>query len=132
MIVAAAGSRKYMKGRTLFKTMDRMRAELNFDGVIHGACSGVDSLVDQWCEQNGVQPIACRALWNYWRAAGRVRIAGPRRNLIIARLKPRYLFAFPGGAGTWDCVKQCHLAFVQILDCDGAEWNERLRAEDMK
>lgn len=129
MIVAVTGSRKYRNKIVLYRTLDKAHIQHGFDGVIHGDAWGADDLADQWCRERGVQPIALDALWDYWRSLGKLRIAGPVRNRVISLLKPRYLFAFPGGIGTWNCVQQCALNFIEIVDCDGARWNDKLRAE---
>jgi hypothetical protein len=123
MIVAAVtGSRGYKSSETVFEELDLKHAEFEIGILVHGGAAGVDLLADAWCRARGVQPAQCDALWDYWRKQGRMRVAGIRRNWAMTLLKPRVLFAFPGGNGTANMVKQCRAIGIEIVPCGGALW----------
>jgi hypothetical protein len=123
MIVAAVtGSRNWPDGSVVFEELDLKHAQFEIGILIHGGANGVDYYADQWCRERGVQPAQCDALWNYWRAQGKMRVAGIRRNWAMTLLRPQVLFAFPGGTGTANMVNQCRAIGVEIVPCAGALW----------
>lgn len=80
--------------------------------VIHGACSGADTLAGLWAESHEVPVIAVPADWTRFGHA-----AGPIRNRHMLREhKPTLCVAFGGGRGTHDMVTRCREAGLRIID----------------
>lgn len=86
--------------------------------VFHGGATGADRLAGDWCDERGVPCITMRAPWRRLRNA-----AGPTRNrwlveiaktLATARGARLEGLAFPGGAGTADCVARLEAAGVPV------------------
>lgn len=69
--------------------------------VAHGNYAGVDLMADAWAKSRGIPRTPYPADWT---AQGRA--AGPIRNRRMLKAEsPDLVVAFPGGAGTADCVK---------------------------
>lgn len=69
--------------------------------VAHGGAKGADMLADDWCDRVGVEKRVYPANW-----AAHGRAAGPIRNRkMLEEFRPAIVLAFPGGAGTANCVK---------------------------
>jgi len=67
-----------------------------------GDATGVDSVVRDWCIENGVR---CKRFKANWKKFG--KSAGPRRNRrMLDKFKPTMLLEFPGGSGTANCVAE--------------------------
>jgi hypothetical protein len=91
--------------------MDALHARFSFTHVIHGACNlkkmtGADWMADEWAKANGVQPVACEALWEFHRRRGNFRSAGPIRNDAMLGLLPEFALKCPGGTGTDDMLRR--------------------------
>ena len=106
MKVLVTGGRDFTDRALVIQVLDQLHAEHVFTHLIHGDASGADRLCDDWCATSGVQPVACRALWDYYRSVGKHKMAGPMRNLAMAALAPDLVVVFPGGIGT------AHMAMV--------------------
>ena len=92
-----------------------------FTRLYHGGAQGADTVAARWADANGV-PVK-RVLPN-WRAYG--FRAGPIRNgMMLEAAKaeaeslgvPVKLFAFDGGKGTADCMRQAKAMGIAIVDC---------------
>lgn len=83
--------------------------------VRHGDATGADRLAKEWCEANGVPDDPFPVVMSEWRMYG--KSAGPIRNarMIAEPPKPDLVVAFPGGAGTADCVRQAREAGIPVL-----------------
>lgn len=97
--IAVTGGRGFWDQEVIGAVLDRLRPT----EVCHGAAKGCDTEVGIWA--NGrrvpVQPFPVTSV--EWKRSGRG--AGPRRNRrMLDAFKPDLLLAFPGGAGTRDCV----------------------------
>ena len=109
MKVLVCGGRDYRDRDTIRRVLSEQHAVIAFTHLIHGACEGTDLIAAKWAEDNGVQPVACKALW--WKQN---KAAGPIRNRRMLDLEPHLLIAFPGGKGTANMVKQAKEANVQV------------------
>lgn len=79
-----------------------------------GDATGLDELVRDWCPRLHVPLHIYRADWN---RLGRA--AGPERNgRMLREFAPEKLLAFPGGAGTADCVSQAEALGIEVLRID--------------
>jgi hypothetical protein len=100
------GGRFYDDTRTLFRELDRLRAERGITQIVCGAQRhwveskqdfvGADWLAIEWALSRQVPFIGHPAEWK-----ARGRAAGPIRNAAMdAKWKPDLGIAFPGGDGT--------------------------------
>jgi hypothetical protein len=70
--------------------------------IIQGGASGADRLAKKFAEEYLINNVTVEADWNK-----HGRAAGPRRNWEMLMEYPKAIVvAFPGGAGTANCVKQ--------------------------
>jgi hypothetical protein len=68
--------------------------------IINGGATGYDTLVESYCEANGVPYCVYPALWTVFGKS-----AGPKRNrYMLDFAQPDLVIAFPGGKGTTDTV----------------------------
>lgn len=63
--------------------------------IVHGDATGADRLAQRWAIERGIHSAAVPALW---KVLG--KRAGSERNKTMLLLQPKYVVAFPGGAGT--------------------------------
>lgn len=86
-----------------------------FPGVIiHGACTGADTLAGEWAKANKVEvetyPVE-HELDGPWPGAG------PRRNLrMLTQSNPELVIAFPGGKGTRNMRALARVQGVEVVD----------------
>lgn len=91
------GGRNYKNRARLFSILNFLRP----DCVLQGGAPGADTLAREWC---AIEKVPCVTMEAAWDKHG--KRAGPIRNREMLKLKPNALVvAFPGGAGTADCVK---------------------------
>lgn len=115
--VLVCGGRDYNNARFIHEQLSRIHAERPFSLIIHGAARGADEWAEHWAEMNGVQPVACKALWDKFG-----RRAGPMRNRAMLLLKPHLVVAFHGGAGTEGMVALARQAGISVIElADHAE-----------
>lgn len=110
-IVLVTGGRKYWDKWCVWTTLDCLHAQRPITHLVHGGAAGTDTLADAWAEARGVQPVACRALWE---TLGRG--AGPRRNFRMSQLKPDCVVAFPGGTGTASMLEIAESAGIEVRE----------------
>jgi hypothetical protein len=67
--------------------------------IISGGARGADALAEQYGYVKGIHVAVVRANWEYYG-----RSAGPIRNVMMLKLKPDLVIAFPGGSGTANMV----------------------------
>lgn len=117
-VILVTGSRKTTaKGEGIvWQFLNGMHRDHPLTHLMHGDClTGVDRAADNWALANGVQPVRCPALWDYYRDAK----AGPIRNRAMAALRPHAVVAFPGGTGTASMVSEAKLLGLFIIQVDG-------------
>lgn len=109
MRVAVTGGRHFEDRDQVFDTLDLLAKTLGpIDLLIHGACTdpwtgelmGADRWADEWAWKRGVPVARCYANWSLGKKAGPIR-----NRKMLRDSRPMYLVAFPGGAGTKDCIK---------------------------
>jgi hypothetical protein len=114
MIVVVTGGRDYADAETVNRVLSEVHAEYEIDLLVHGAASGADSLADGWAKANNVRSCPCPADWS---RLG--RRAGPVRNrYMLDAFKPDLVVAFPGGAGTADCVRAAEERGIRVLKAE--------------
>lgn len=113
-IVLVTGGRRYFDKWTVWTTLDLLHAQRPITHLIHGGASGADTLADAWAEHRGVQPVACRALWD---TLGKG--AGHRRNFAMSQLRPDCVVAFPGGTGTASMLEVARAAGIDVREVAG-------------
>lgn len=78
--------------------------------VIEGGARGADAIGGEWADKEGIKRTTVEAEWEkHGKAAGYIR------NKAMLDMRPDVCFAFPGGAGTADMVRQCRKAGVIVV-----------------
>jgi predicted polyphosphate/ATP-dependent NAD kinase len=77
--------------------------------LVHGACSGADTLADRWAKRNEVTVVQYAADW-----AVHGRAAGPIRNRDMARCGADLCIAFAGGKGTANMIAEATAAGIPV------------------
>jgi hypothetical protein len=115
MRLLVTGGREYRDRAKVFATLDHVHKAKGIDVLIHGGCSGADSLADEWAERHHVLREPYPVPDWVWVVLGNA--AGPKRNQCMVSMgKPDGAVAFPGGAGTASCVECCKAAGVKVLE----------------
>ena len=104
--VCVCGGRDYNDYDALSQRLD----SLKITEIIHGACSGADSLAQRYGEERGIPTHSIPANWS---KLGRA--AGPIRNANLLNLNPDVVVAFPGGKGTNNMIKQAEAKQIKVL-----------------
>lgn len=103
------------------------------DIVIHGGAKGADLLADSFARASGIHTARVDALWGIHGPG-----AGPIRNgIMLTRLNPDVVIAFPGGRGTKDCIKQAEKLAIAVVMADdeahkGFPTIQRIRSQRTK
>ena len=99
--IAVTGGRNYKNENRVYTVLsnafsvygDRMY-------LIIGDCrTGLDAIAKEWAQNLGVEHKIYVAEWSKYG-----NIAGPIRNEEMIKAGPKFLIAFPGGAGTYNCI----------------------------
>lgn len=109
--VLVTGGRGYADKEFLYDVLARYHQRNGISHVIYGAAPGADSLAGQWARENGVQPVACPANWDYYKRRG-----GMLRNEAMAQLGPDVVIAFPGNNGTANMIEIATKYEIEVLD----------------
>lgn len=112
--ILICGGRDYASKDAIDYYMRRLVAMFGNNLVIHhGACpTGADALVDEWCQNNGVQVVRYPADWT-----SHGRAAGPIRNSdMLKAARPMMCVAFKGGRGTADMISKCRSNGVYVVE----------------
>ena len=94
--------------------------------IIHGACTGADTLAGEWAKKRKVPaetyPVE-HELDGPWPGAG------PRRNLrMLVQSHPDLVIAFPGGKGTANMRALARTQGVEVVDVKVASIAKRTKA----
>lgn len=112
MKVLVTGGRNYTDEGTVFKALTRFHAIHGITHVIHGDCpTGTDRIAGLWARNNGVQPVECPALWDFYDKS-----AGPIRNQAMLDLGPDAVIWFPGGRGAGNMKLITQSAHIPLYD----------------
>lgn len=122
LAVVVTGGRDFSDGELVCAVLD----DLDVAVLIHGACTGADSMADRWAVISGIKPIPFPVTSDEWRRIG--RRAGPLRNgrmiaETVATIAPAYgatpvLVAFHGGRGTKNCIDTARAASVAVWEVE--------------
>lgn len=96
-VVVVTGGRSYVEQKVVYVALDQLLPQVAL--VISGDAHGADLWSQRWASDRYVHYARVAALWHVHGAA-----AGPIRNRAMLALRPDLVVAFPGGAGTADCV----------------------------
>lgn len=124
MRVLVTGGRDYTDADEFWAVMDfvlqssveaaaKLGSDEKWTHLVHGAANGADGYADAWARENGIQPVACSALWEI-----NGRSAGPIRNKAMADLLTPgddLVIAFPGGRGTASMVAIAEAAGIEVV-----------------
>jgi hypothetical protein len=116
MKVLVCGGRNYHNPKRIFDELNALHSHRPISLLIHGGAAGADHYADSWAQSRGVQPVRCDALWGYYRAQGKLRLAGPKRNAAMILLKPDLVIAFPGGTGTANMMELARQAHIPVRE----------------
>jgi len=113
--IVVTGGRTYADAAKVAEVLSTVLARAGSMVVRHGDATGADRLAKEWCEANGVPDDPFPVVMSEWRTYGKA--AGPIRNArMLAELPtPDMVVAFPGGAGTADCVRQAREAGIPVV-----------------
>jgi hypothetical protein len=116
MKILVCGGREFADKEFLYFFLDDLLAaeEKPVTHVIHGNARGADKLAHGWAVLNGIQPVACDAIWTvggiYNPQAGLVR------NQRMLDLNPDLVVAFPGERGTAHMVRIAKAKKVRVME----------------
>ena len=111
-VVLVCGSRHLVIESFVFRTLDEIHEEKPIDAVVHGGCSGADSLANKWAFDRGLPVIGVPANWSSYG-----KRAGPLRNgWMLKFVRVNLVVAFPGGSGTANMVSQARDAGVEVRE----------------
>lgn len=109
--IIVTGGRNYEDEAKVFAVL----SALNPSVVIHGDCTGADEFAHEWAYAVNCAVKTFPADW-----ANEGRSAGPKRNARMLDAHPNALvIAFPGGAGTANCVSQALARGMLVLEVKG-------------
>ncbi len=115
MKVLVTGGRDFRNRACVAREMDALFKEHGHSlMIIEGGARGLDSLVADWCDGNGLPHAQVKALWTVQQLR-----AGPIRNAAMLLLEPELVVAFPGGDGTANMVelaRQCGIRVQVVQD----------------
>lgn len=112
MKVLVCGGRNLNNRTGIWTTLDAQHAKSPITILIHGACSGVDTIAGIWAKSREVVCYAYPAKWTkYGRAAGPIR-----NQQMIDEAKPDLVIAFPGGDGTEDMKEKARSAAIEVME----------------
>lgn len=115
MIVLITGGRDYRNEREMFAVLDRLHSERKFTYLVHGDAIGADQMSHRWAKKNGVQPVACEAMWDFHPK----KTAGTIRNKAMYDFaKPDVVVAFSGGVGTANMMRVAGLGGTEVIDVE--------------
>ena len=113
MRILVCGGRDYKDKDKVFSTLQRVHEDRCIDSIVHGGCSGADSIADDWAKINGIHRIQCPANWEFYKG-----YAGPHRNKFMATLGIQGAIAFTGGNGTRGMVSILEGCEIKVMKVD--------------
>ncbi len=113
MRVLVCGGRNYGNRDLVYSILDDIfrtaRSGKREMVVIHGGSSGADKLAGCWARSRQVPVLHFPAKWREGRRAGPIR-----NGVMLAKGKPNFVIAFPGGLGTDDMCSKAHQAGLEV------------------
>lgn len=115
--VLVTGGRDFHDQGAVDRVLDHVFATCSGGMVLlHGAAKGADACANAWAMAKRVvgASVGIHRYHAEWRKHGKA--AGPMRNQrMIEDGRPDLVVAFPGGAGTADCVRRAKEAGIEVL-----------------
>ena len=117
MKILVCGGRDYKDKKKVFKILDYIVNGSQSNILINGGAFGADSFAWEWAMDNQAKTcvVTVKANWDKYG-----KMAGPIRNQqMIDNHHPDLVLAFPGGAGTRDCIDKalkCGIVVLQVAD----------------
>lgn len=108
------GGRDYKDGARVSRILEAAVERLGVDAIVQGGAAGADRLAKEWAIHRKIQCETFYADWDTHKKA-----AGPIRNSKMLTVGAEICFAFPGGAGTADMVRQATKAGLRVIIIDG-------------
>lgn len=106
--IVVTGGRDY----SAFVRVKEVLDLINPDVVVQGGVMGADKLAKEWADSNQKSCITVEADWTKYG-----RRAGPIRNRLRLIENPKAtVIAFPGGAGTANCVRTAIEQGMTVLE----------------
>ncbi len=133
--VAVTGTRDLAKHRLtrelVFAAMTGFHRDRKITTVVHGCARGLDTAVDEWCDEFNIDPLRYPVSDEEWKRVGKG--AGIRRNATMVREefvhapihdKIKACLSFPGDNGTADMTNRCIDAHIPTfkLDMERRRW----------
>lgn len=110
MRLIVCGGRDYQDILTAFRVLNHLHRLRNITCVISGCARGADSIGEHWADSLGIPVARFPARWEV-----HGKSAGPIRNgQMISEGRAEAVFAFPGGAGTANMVRQAKAADLKV------------------
>jgi hypothetical protein len=98
--------------RLIFAALDRAVSVFGIEYIVQGGARGADRFAREWAK---AREFPCGTFYAQWDVFGLA--AGPKRNAeMIARAEGAYVIAFPGNAGTADCVQKAKAAGKSVYE----------------
>ncbi len=121
MRIVVTGGRYFDEEYVVHAVLNQLRAHNNIKRVATGGCPiGVDKITRLWAKQNNLEYVEYKAEWKvYGRAAGPIR----NRAMLMSE-KPDLLVAFPGRAGTRNCISWAKKMDIQTMIVSLKGWRE--------
>jgi predicted dinucleotide-utilizing enzyme len=111
-VIVVTGGRDFADEAFVSRVLDNLHRRGGIRRLAHGGATGADALAAKWARANGVECVEYRADWKQ-----NGRAAGPIRNSeMISRESPEMVVAFPGGAGTKDCMMKARVCGILVVD----------------
>lgn len=110
VVVAVCGGRTYSDYLTMSTVLSRIHEVSGIHCLVQGGCrTGLDALARKWARDKGVLLATFEAPWKLGPSGGPIRNHG-----MLSITRPDWLIAFPGGAGTKDCVSKAEHAGIKV------------------
>lgn len=112
--VLVCGGRDYTDREKLYRILDVQRSRIGPDMlVINGGAPGADTLAREWAVDRKVDHLTLYAKWEVYG-----RSAGPIRNRLMAKKKPRLVLAFhtdiDKSKGTRDMIRVAEKLNIKV------------------
>lgn len=118
--VLVCGGRDFNHYETVRRILDALLTNNPIRLIVHGGCSGADTLASRWAQERGISQAVEKPDWK-----GNGRAAGPMRNqIMVEKYSPTLVVAFPGGRGTADMLKRARKANVVVVHVSGKVTDE--------
>ena len=116
MRIIVTGGRSYADRERVFAVLDEYAGEDTLT-IVHGGCpTGADHWANEWMLTMERGPEVFPA---DWKKHGRG--AGPIRNQRMVDAGADLCIVFPGGQGTFDCVRRARKAGIEVREVTSTE-----------